>query len=88
MSPAWPSVNDGPEGESSASNQTKSTKSMTRQKVKVTRTLLGVLIFICSFERLAGREYSMGCECGLREIDEEKEKECKESAMLESVDNV
>lgn len=30
----------------------------------------------------------MGCECGKREVDEEKEKKCQETALLESAENV
>ena len=32
--------------------------------------------------------YDMGCECGKREVDEEKEKKCQETALLESPENV
>ena len=33
-------------------------------------------------------DFNFGCDCGLREIDEQKEKECEESALLDSSDNV
>ena len=30
----------------------------------------------------------MGCDCGMRQMDEEDEKACEESALLESTDYV
>ena len=31
-------------------------------------------------------KYDMNCECGMRKIDEDSEKDCEESARLESSD--
>ena len=34
------------------------------------------------------RNYDMGCDCGQRTVDEQKEKECEDSALLEEDENV
>ena len=59
-------------------------------QLSVLQTLTAVLLvsFWCEKVLAKKKVYSMGCDCGLRVVDEEKEKDCQESAMMESMDNV
>ena len=47
---------------------------------------LSILTLKCQLGNFG--DYNMGCDCGLRTIDEDAERACEESALLESSDNV
>ena len=48
--------------------------------------LMGVALLLSSVIYQGGpvKKFSMGCECGIRKVDLEIEKECFQSAKLES----
>ena len=51
-------------------------------------TLVSVLCFyiVAILAKPKMPKYDMNCECGMRKIDEDSEKDCEESARLESSD--
>ena len=43
-----------------------------------------VALYLCFVIGLAVPRFNMGCDCGIRTIDEEVEADCKKSAQLEA----
>ena len=50
------------------------------------RNLSFLLLFLGNLALVAVLKYDMKCECGQRQLDENSEKDCEESARLESGD--
>ena len=43
------------------------------------------ITLLCYLPTYNTAKYSMGCECGLRELNKEDERDCEESSKLEDI---